>query len=65
MKLVNAFLDDLLQLGRNDLGVRLDDDLAGLGVDDVVEGERTLKIGDVDLDLALSSACEGRRSRTW
>ena len=45
-KIRNAFLDDLLQFAGDDLGVCLDDDLTGLGVDRNaerlhVEGDRS------------------------
>ena len=38
-----AFLDDLLQLAGDDLGIRLDDHFTGLGVDDVVESKSSLR----------------------
>ncbi len=50
-KAFDALFDYLLQLGRADLGVRFDYDLAGLEIDDVVYRERTLEISRCDLDL--------------
>ena len=61
---LDAFFDDLLQFRRRDLGVRFDDDLAGLGVDDVVERERAFEIccesTSTSLMLGLAQLVERR-----
>ncbi len=46
------------KLASDDLGVRLDDHLAGLGIDDIVECVSAFEISRSDLDLVLAHAAK-------